>query len=73
VADAPATPWTLQCPWCPWHVVVSARGQRGADQGAGVEAARLGEHHAFAHGRTWSDFLASSSRPVVSAGTDEHE
>lgn len=59
MSGAPSPPWKLSCPWCPWHVLVNARGQRGDDPGAGVEAALLGQRHvAERHGgRTWLEFL----------------
>jgi hypothetical protein len=58
MADRPSPPWKLQCPWCGWHLIVSARGQRGNDPGSGVEAALLGQRHAASHNRTWQEFLS---------------
>jgi hypothetical protein len=60
MTGTPSPPWTLRCPWCEWKVIVNARGARGRDEGAGVEAAQLGERHALTHGRTWREFLAES-------------
>lgn len=54
----PSPAWKLDCPWCDWFVWVNARGMRGADQGSGVEAARIAEQHALElHGRGWREFL----------------
>lgn len=51
-------PWYLHCPWCSASVEVNARGQRGGDPGAGVEASDLMRLHIeAAHGKTWADFL----------------
>lgn len=59
VADRPALPWTLECRWCPYIIVVHARGGRRADQGAGVEAAELMRVHVWqAHHKTWNSYLA---------------
>ena len=61
MADAPSAPWMLSCPWCEWSALVSGRGMRSNDLGAGVEAARLGEQHAAeAHGKTWREFIEAS-------------
>jgi hypothetical protein len=58
VADPPAAPWKLLCPWCAFYIVVNARGARGNDPGSGVEAAQLmAAHVAATHGRTWSQAL----------------
>jgi hypothetical protein len=58
MADAPAPPWTLACPWCSFSILVFARGQRGGDPGSGVEAAELMAAHAGRrHGKTWPEFL----------------
>jgi hypothetical protein len=57
VSNPPPPSWTLACPWCPWRLVVFARGMRGGDPGAGVEAAERGRRHAEEHGRTWEEFL----------------
>ena len=63
MADAPPAPWKLHCPWCDWYALVFARGSRGNDDGAGIEAAREGERHAEeVHGRTWQEFLTSERR-----------
>lgn len=54
----PAHSWNLCCAWCPFRVVVFARGQRGRDPGSGVEAAnRMREHIEDVHGLTWQAFL----------------
>ena len=50
-------PWNLRCPWCTFYIEVNARGMRGADQGAGVEAADLMREHVATHGKSWSQFL----------------
>lgn len=61
MADPPSPPWTLRCPWCPYRIVVFARGPRGNDHGSGVEAAQQMKDHAETdHRRTWRDFLAAS-------------
>ena len=55
--------WKLVCPWCPWYCIVYARGMRGRDAGAGVEAANALEAHVMGrHGRTWREFLAEPER-----------
>lgn len=55
----PPPPWTLRCPWCEFRLLVFARGQRGDDQGSGVEAAeRMAEHAERVHGRTWEEVVA---------------
>lgn len=55
----PPYSWTLRCSWCPYSIVVSPRGARSADPGAGIEAADcMKEHVALRHGRTWLEFLA---------------
>lgn len=48
------------CPWCAYYIEVHARGQHGADQGAGVEAAGLMKRHIRVDHpqRTWQEFLA---------------
>lgn len=54
-------PWTLPCPWCEFYIYVNNRGQRGSDDGAGVEAANLMQDHAErTHGRTWDEYLAAT-------------
>lgn len=51
----------LGCAWCPKLLLVNARGMRGDDPGAGVEAARImAEHVMLAHGRTWEEYLAAT-------------
>lgn len=56
--SAPSPPWTLRCPWCTYHLIVHARGARGNDRGAGVEAAELMRAHvAAAHDKTWPEYL----------------
>jgi len=63
MADKPSPPWKLQCPWCDWYAMVSARGMRGSDMGSGVEAALAGEQHAQKyHGKTWQEFLAEEKK-----------
>jgi hypothetical protein len=50
--------WTLRCAWCDWFLVVGARGARGNDPGAGVEAAvRMQEHVEHEHDRTWREYV----------------
>jgi hypothetical protein len=51
-------PWKLYC-WCGFSIHVSARGGRGRDQGAGVEAYELMmEHLKEEHPtKTWKDYL----------------
>ena len=60
--------WNLDCPWCKWYIVVSARGGRGNDQGAGMEAADLmKEHITNTHNKTWKEFILYPARII--AGT----
>lgn len=57
--------WDLRCAWCSWYIVVGARGMRGRDPGAGVEAAELMERHVAAlHGRTWREYLDAAAPRV---------
>lgn len=57
----PPPSWKLPCPWCDFHLRVFARGQRGRDEGAGVEAAQVMEKHvAERHAKTWREFLEAA-------------
>jgi hypothetical protein len=60
MAEAPAVPWVLRCAWCSYHIEVNARGGRGQDEGAGVEAAHVMQWHVMKHGRTWREFLEAT-------------
>ena len=58
MATAPAAPWKLQCPYCPYPIIVNARGMRGSDMGSGFQAAEIMETHVFdAHDKTWEQAL----------------
>lgn len=58
MADAPAPPFAFPCPWCPFKIVVNARGSRGRRRGAGEEAADIMNAHVIqAHQKTWREFL----------------
>lgn len=51
MSNPPSAPWKYQCPLCSFYITVSARGQRGSDQGSGYEAAMLmREHQEQLHG-----------------------
>lgn len=64
--SAPTAPWTLACPWCPYSVLVNARGGRGADQGAGVEASDLMRAHVEdAHSEDVDRFPLGAGRVIV--------
>jgi hypothetical protein len=65
MANPPSPTWQLRCPWCDWLLIVGARGARGRDPGAGVEAAeRATQHAAEVHDKTWQEFLrAEASAP----------
>lgn len=75
MANRPAAPWLLRCPWCPYNLLVHGRGQRGRDEGAGVEAANvMTAHAANVHGRTWEEVLAATpSEAIGSRNADELE
>lgn len=61
MADKPSPPAHLHCPWCRFEIIINARGQRGRDEGSGVEAARLMQSHAARfHHRTWAEWIAAS-------------
>lgn len=62
--------WTLHCPWCRYHIIVSDRGMRGRDMGAGVEAADvMTEHVRDEHDRTWRQFLEALKRQMGGAAS----
>ena len=63
MSGAPATPWRLPCPWCAFYVQVAARGARGSDPGAGVQAAEVMRAHVEErHNETWQSFLAAPEK-----------
>jgi hypothetical protein len=62
VSRTPSPPFHLRCGWCPFYIVVNARGMHLADPGAGVAAAELmRDHIQSAHGRTWGEYIAGNS------------
>ena len=61
MAQAPAPPWWLNCAWCGFGILVNARGMRGADPGAGVEAANAMRGHVESyHDKSWHEYLKAS-------------
>ena len=59
----PVPTWNLPCPWCTWYIIVGARGMRGQDEGAGVEAVAVMERHMRYHhpDKTWKDYLEATA------------
>lgn len=58
MSATPCPPWTLECPWCEYHILVNARGSRRGRPGAGEEAADLMRLHVSdVHDKRWHDFL----------------
>lgn len=69
MADRPAAPWSFECAWCEYSILVFPRGQRGRDEGAGVEAAELMQGHVLhEHAQTWENYLATQRRQAPSPG-----
>jgi hypothetical protein len=67
-----AAPWKLHCAWCSFYLYVGARGMRGNDPGAGVEAANLmRDHIETEHDQTWPVYLRSLDLPRNSEQTPE--
>ena len=63
------TSWDLHCAWCGWYIEVNPRGQHGADQGAGVEAAeKMQEHVEQRHTKTWQEYLSQLASPLAEQG-----
>lgn len=54
----PALPWRFRCTECSFFIEVGARGGRGRDEGAGVEAAFAMRRHVAEHGLGWIEFLS---------------
>jgi hypothetical protein len=62
MAQPPPHSWFLDCAWCGFRIWVNARGMRGRDPGAGVEAANLMEDHVtHVHEKSWPEFLEATS------------